>query len=516
MSTPKTESCIAIDFGTSNTSVYVYKNGEYQNPVYTAENYYCIPSVAMIDKYGIHIPDIVDTNQLGMGYIYSVKRILGKVKSQFKDSEIREEIFHCPIKFDSEQNPYFEVSYGAGKNKETQNVYPIEVVTEILKKCKKEAEKLLDNHLDVRDCVMTIPNYFFDSSKEALREAAKRAGLKVLYFLKEPTAAGIRYISDSDEIKEGEMVLVFDFGGGTLDLTLMVRNDNDFEVESQGGNPNLGGNKVDELFCEYVLTKYKDTYNEDLLGNDVNSKHYKRKYSKLLDICNHCKEQLSSLDNVDIILSDFNGGKGDLRISVEEFNEGVLKGRNIIKLVDNAISSLLFDNHVDKKHISYIILIGGSSKIPYIKSHLESYFPSIPISDTTKYNPHTTVVEGAMRVKVNNLYQKVSESLESCLGFKVTDEQNNSKLRIDFHPGLQIPFSTVCYFNLRGNDIDVYRSFNGSERVEGTISVKQAQEKFGKKLIKVEITCNKDTSIVYSVLSEDGRDIGKLELCPKI
>ena len=235
-----------------------------------------------------------------------------------------------------------------------------------------------------------------------------------------------------------------------------------------------------------------------------------------MESCRQYKEQLSSQDNVDIILSDFNGGKGDLRISVEEFNEGVLKGRNIIKLVDNAISSLLFDNHVDKKHISYIILIGGSSKIPYIKSHLESYFPSIPISDTTKYNPHTTVVEGAMRVKVNNLYQKVSESLESCLGFKVTDEQNNSKLQIDFHPGLQIPISVTRYFNLRGNDIDVYRSFNGSERVEGTISVKQAQEKFGKKLIKVEITCNKDTSIVYSVLSEDGRDIGKLELCPKI
>ena len=110
------QSCIAIDFGTSNTSVYVYKNGKYQNPVYTAENYYCIPSVAMIDQHGIHIPDILSRNQTNKAYIYSVKRILGKVKSQFKDSEIREEIFHCPIKFDSEQNPYFEVSYGAGKN----------------------------------------------------------------------------------------------------------------------------------------------------------------------------------------------------------------------------------------------------------------------------------------------------------------------------------------------------------------------------------------------------------------
>ena len=102
---------------------------------------------------------------------------------------------------------------------------------------------------------MTIPNYFFDTSKKALREAAKRAGLNVLYFLKEPTTSGIRFISDSNEIREGEMVMVFDFGGGTLDLTLMVRNGNDFDVKAQGGDPNLGGTKIDEIFCKYVLQK---------------------------------------------------------------------------------------------------------------------------------------------------------------------------------------------------------------------------------------------------------------------
>ena len=255
MSASKTEDCIAIDFGTSNTAVCIYKNGTYLNPVDIAENYYCIPSVAMIDKHGIHIPDIVDTAQSTKAYVYSVKRILGKVKSQFGDSEIDEGIFHSPLKFDEHQNPYFEVSYGARKNKETRNVYPIEVATESLKKCKKVAEARLDSYPEFRDCVMTIPNYFFDTSKKALREAAKRAGLNVLYFLKEPTTSGIRFISDSNEIREGEMVMVFDFGGGTLDLTLMVRNGNDFDVKAQGGDPNLGGTKIDEIFCKYVLQK---------------------------------------------------------------------------------------------------------------------------------------------------------------------------------------------------------------------------------------------------------------------
>ena len=519
MNSIKPEDCIAIDFGTLYTAVFVYKEGRYLNPVYCCETNYCIPSVAMIDKNGIIVPDKLDKSH-SKAYIYNVKRILGKNKSQIEDSEIDEGIFHSPLKFDEYQNPYFEASYGFGRNKETRNIYPVDVVTEILKKCKEVAERYLDNHLEVRDCVMTIPNYFFDTSKKALKEAARRAGLNVLYFLKEPTAAGIRFISNSNEIKEGEMVMVFDFGGGTLDLTLMVRKGNDFEVKGQGGDPNLGGTKIDEIFCEYVLQEYKDQYGEELLG-EVGSKKYKRNYPKLLESCRQMKEQLSTENNAYIIISDFKKGNEkeaieDMKISVEEFNAKVLKDGNIIQRIETAIKSLLSENHYDKEHISYVILIGGSSKIPYIQDYLKTFFKSIPVSDTKNYNPHTTVVEGAMRVKVNNWYHEVSESLESCLGFKVSDGHNNSELRIDLHPGLQIPFSTEDYFNLSGSDIDVYRSFNGRERIEGTIKVKPALEKFGRQKIRVKITCNKDTSIIYSVYSDDGREIGRLELSPKI
>ena len=268
MDSIKTEECIAIDFGTSNTAVYTYKNGKYLNPVYTVENYYCIPSVAVVDKHSIIIPDIVNQTQVKNGFVYNVKRILGKVESQFGDSEIDKRMFNSPLKFDEHQNPYFEVSYRVKKSKETRNVYPIEVVTEILKRCKEEADNLLDTSPEFRDCVMTIPNYFFDPSKKALREAAKRAGLIVLYFLKEPTTSGICCLEDKGEImngkekkvidlgiKEDEIVMVFDFGGGTLDLTLMVRNGDDFDVKAQGGDPNLGGTKIDEIFCKYVLQK---------------------------------------------------------------------------------------------------------------------------------------------------------------------------------------------------------------------------------------------------------------------
>ena len=514
------EDCIAIDFGTSNTAVYTYVNKQYENPVYCAETNYCIPSVAVIENKKIIIQDKLVNYQKSKGYIYSVKRILGKNKSQFKDSEIDEGIFHSPINFDKPQDPYFEVSYGAGKTKETIKVYPIEVATEILKKCKKVAENKIGSHLEVRNCVMTIPNYFFDTSKKALKEAARQAGLNVLYFLKEPTAAGICCLHDKEgkkgdnkgvtnmEIKEGEMVLVFDFGGGTLDLTLMVRNGNDFEVKGQGGDPNLGGTKIDKVFCEYVLQKYKDEYGEDLLG-EVGSAMYKKHWPNLLDNCREFKEQLSTMHSCDIPLVDFNGEGDEMTVSVDEFNDNVM---SVIKpRLDRAINEIVSCVN----DINHVILVGGSSKIPYIHRYIKHMIPNVKVH--TNVNLHTVVAEGAMRHLVNKTKEVLlKEFFESRLCFKVSDEYNHSKFQLHLRPGLQIPITITRYFNLNGSDIDVYRSFNGRERIEGTIRVKQAREEFGRKMVRVRITCNKDTSVVYSVYSENDREIGKLEISPKI
>ena len=516
----KTEDCIAIDFGTLYTAVYVYKQGKYLNPVYCCETNYCIPSVAMIDNRGIIVPDKLDKSH-SKAYIHNVKRILGKNKSQIEDSEIDTEIFHSPLKFDEYQNPYFEVSYGFGRNKETRNIYPIDVVTEILKKCKEVAERDLDNHLEVRDCVMTIPNYFFDTSKKALKEAAKRAGLNVFYFLKEPIAAGICCLDDKEiykwgnrvinmDINEGEMVMVFDFKEDSLDLTLMVRNDDDFEVKGQGGDPNLGGTKIDEIFCEYILRKFKNQYGEDLLG-EVGSARYKRNYPRLLSLCHEAKEQLSAVLNCEVPLAEFTAKCDDVTVSQEDF-EGIIMSK-IKPRFDRALENVILKRNIDQ--INHVILVGGSSKIPYIHRYFSNMIPNAKVH--TERNPYTIVAEGAMRhlmIKKEEMLRK--EFLESRLCFKVSDEYNNSKFQLHLRPGLQIPFTITRYFNLSGSDIDVYRSFNGRKRIEGTIRVKQAREEFGRKMVRVQITCNEDTSVVYSVYSENDREIGKLEISPKI
>ena len=507
MNKVKPEECIAIDFGTSNTAVYTYINKIYVNPVYCAEANYCIPSVAMIDRKSIIIPDKLDKSQKSKGYIYSVKRILGKNKSQFKDSEIDEGIFHSPINFDKPQDPYFEVSYGPGKSQETRKVYPIEVATEILRKCKEVAEKKIDSHLEVRNCVMTIPNYFFDTSKKALKEAARLAGLNVLYFLKEPTAAGIRFISDSNEnteIKEGEMVMVFDFGGGTLDLTLMVRNDDDFEVKAQGGDPGLGGDKIDELFCSHVLQKYKDEYGEDLIG-EVGSKKYKRNYTKLLTLCREAKEKLSAAKSFDVPLAEFNAECDDISITVNEFEGSIMS--EIKPRLDRALENDIFKRNIDQ--IKHVILVGGSSKIPYIHRYIRQWIPNAKVH--TNQNPHTVVVEGAMRHLVNEY--KVEEVFEDSLGFEVSKEMSEH-----FFPGIRLPCSTIKYFTLHenkeDNQINVYRKVNGKWQLQGKIDL-QATREMGMstdQTVQIRVTCSNDTTVTYTVLDRRRKEIGNLSL----
>ena len=508
MSKVKPEDCIAIDFGTAYTAVCVYVNGKYCNPVLCAETNFCIPSVAAIDKYGITVSDKLIKPHPSKGYIYNVKRILGKDKRQFEESEIDEEVFHSLLKFDELQNPYFEVSYGTGSSAESRNVYPIEVVTEILKKCKNMAEIFLDSHFDVLNCVMTIPNYFFDPSKKALREAAKRAGLNVLYFLKEPTAAGIRFISDPNakpRIKEGEIVMVFDFGGGTLDLTLMVRNGDDFDVKAQGGDPSLGGDKIDEIFCKYVLQSYQNQYGEDLLGDNVGSKRYKKKYAKLLDLCREGKEILLSNRCSVIPLGDFNVELDGMSITVEEFNGNVMK--IIQSRIDTVLENDIFKRNIDQ--IKHVILVGGSSKIPFIHNYIRQWIPNAKVHRS--HSPHTVVVEGAMRHLVNEY--NVEEVFEDSLGFEVNKEMSEH-----FYPGIRLPCSTIRYFTLNNNrddnKIKVYRKVNGKWRIEGVIDLQAALEmgiRTGQ-TVQIRVTCTNDTSVTYTVLDRKRKEIGTLDL----
>ena len=386
MSSQTIDDTVFIDFGTSNTTVRVLRNDGIVNPVACVQSHNCIPSVAVIDDSGIAIPDYI-TRQPTKGFVYNVKRILGKSRDQLKGSNISEELFHSLLEFDANGKPYFEVSYGRPNNRQKKLVYPEEIVREILKKCKEKAEKELDHPVD--KCVMSIPNYFFDTSKEALRQAAKDAGLEVQYFVKEHTAIGVNFIHDSSDlgIRDGELVLVFDFGERALDLTVMRRKKNNFVVEAQGGNPNLGGNNIDQSICQWALKTYENDYGVNPLGSNPDSARYKRNYSLLLNYCRECKEMLSSQLSFDIPFSNL-GVDNDITLTQKEFNNAIMRD-DILILVEEALQPILNEYG---REIDHIILCGGSSNIPIIESFLKDLIPDVPIHKPV--DPQMLVVEG--------------------------------------------------------------------------------------------------------------------------
>ena len=386
MSSQTIDDTVFIDFGTSNTTVRVLRNDGIVNPVACVQSHNCIPSVAVIDDSGIAIPDYI-TRQPTKGFVYNVKRILGKSRDQLKGSNISEELFHSLLEFDANGKPYFEVSYGRPNNRQKKLVYPEEIVREILKKCKEKAEKELDHPVD--KCVMSIPNYFFDTSKEALRQAAKDAGLEVQYFVKEHTAMGVNFIHYSSDlgIRDGELVLVFDFGERALDLTVMRRKKNNFVVEAQGGNPNLGGNNIDQSICQWALKTYENDYGVNPLGSNPDSARYKRNYSLLLNYCRECKEMLSSQLSFDIPFSNL-GVDNDITLTQKEFNNAIMRD-DILILVEEALQPILNEYG---REIDHIILCGGSSNIPIIESFLKDLIPDVPIHKPV--DPQMLVVEG--------------------------------------------------------------------------------------------------------------------------
>ena len=404
MSSWTMDDTVFIDFGTSNTTVRVLTNGEIINPVACVQSHNCIPSVAMVDDSGITIPDYI-TRQPIKGFVYNVKRIIGKSRDQFEDIEISEELFHSLLEFDANGKPYFEVSYGRPSNRQKKFVYPEEIVRELLKKCKEKAERWLDHPVD--KCVMSIPNYFFDTSKEALRQAAKDAGLEVQYFVKECTAIGVNFIHYSRDlgIRDGELALVFDFGDVALDLTVMRRKKNNFVVEAQGGNPNLGGNNIDQSICQWALKKYEDWYGVKPLGSNPDSVRYKRNYSLLLNYCRDCKEMLSSQSSFDIPFSNL-GLDNDITLTQWVFNKTIMQG-DILESAEEALQPILKEYG---REIDHVILCGSSSNIPIIQSFLQDLIPDVPIHKPM--DPQMLVVEGIATIAKYDLAHDAQLAVE--------------------------------------------------------------------------------------------------------
>ncbi len=364
---------IGIDLGTTNSVVAVMEGGE---PVIitNSEGGRTTPSVVAFAKDGNRLVGQVAKRQAVTNpenTLYSIKRFMGR-----KYDEVQEEIKQVPYKVEKAGNG--DVSIGV----EGKSYSPPEIAAMILQKLKQSAEDYLGSKVD--QAVITVPAYFNDAQRQATKDAGKIAGLEVLRIVNEPTAAALAYGLDK---KKDEIIAVFDFGGGTFDISILEVGEGVVEVKSTNGDTHLGGDDVDEVLVSWIIDEFKKDQGIDL-HND------KMALQRLKESAEKAKVELSSAMETEInlpfITADASGPKHLVmkltRSKFEQLVESILK--RLMPPVEQAIK----DAGLEAKDIEEIVLVGGSTRIPKVQEMVKAFFGKEP---NKSVNPDEVVALGA-------------------------------------------------------------------------------------------------------------------------
>jgi heat shock protein 1/8 len=313
--------------------------------------------------------------------IFDVKRLMGK---KITDDDIKEELSRLPYEVVEHDNTLkVKVNY----LDEIKYYTPEEISSMILLKMKSIAEKKLG--VEIKNAIITVPAYFNNAQRQATELAGKLAGLNVLRIINEPTAAALAYGFDNSD-KKRSTILVFDFGGGTLDTTVLVMCNNNFKVKSTSGNTHLGGVDIDYRLSIYVIAKLKD---EAIKKWKMSQKEFEDKLTlkmrrKILDASEKAKRTLSSSVSAKI---EFEYGDHEFKLDVsrmvfekiceECFNSCMVPVHKVIK-----------DAGINRGDVQKVVLVGGSSRIPKIQQLLIDLFGDILCNSV---NPDEVVAYGA-------------------------------------------------------------------------------------------------------------------------
>ena len=306
--------------------------------------------------------------------VYDAKRLIGR---KFNDQIVQNDIKNLPYTVENENDkPVIKVSY---KN-ESKTFQPEEISSMVLTKLKETAESYIGD--TVTDAVITVPAYFNDSQRQATKDAGIIAGLNVLRIINEPTAAAIAYGLDKTESEK--TVLIFDLGGGTFDVSLLVIEDGIFEVKATAGDTHLGGEDFDNLLMKHFIDEFKRKNKLDITDN-------KKSLRRLKTACERAKRTLSTSSSASIELESlYDGIDMFTNISRAKFESLCI---NLFNKCIDPVSKVLQDSGVSKSSVDDIVLVGGSTRIPKIQSLLSDYFNGKELNKGI--NPDEAVAYGA-------------------------------------------------------------------------------------------------------------------------
>ena len=364
---------IGIDLGTTNSVVAVMDGGE-PKVIINEEGSRLTPSVVAFTKDGETLVGQVAKRQAVTNpenTIFSIKRFLGR-----KYDEVNEEMKMVPYKVKKASNGEVRVEI-MGKE-----YSPPEISAKILQKLKKSAEAYLGT--EVTDAVITVPAYFNDSQRQATKDAGKIAGLNVLRIINEPTASALAYGLDK---KKDERIAVYDFGGGTFDISILEVGDNVVEVKATNGDTHLGGDNMDQRIIDWLVAEFKKDQGIDLSQD-------KMALQRLKEAAEKAKIELSSTVETDInlpfVTADASGPKHlNVKLTRAKFEQMV---EDIIEKSHKPCEIALADSKLQKSDINEVVLVGGSTRVPKVQELTKSLFGKDPHKGV---NPDEVVALGA-------------------------------------------------------------------------------------------------------------------------
>ena len=364
---------IGIDLGTTNSVVAIMEGGE-PKIIINEEGSRLTPSVVAFTKDGEILVGQTAKRQAitnPENTIFSIKRFVGR-----RFSEVQGEIKTVPYKVvaDQEGNVRVEVR---GKQ-----YTPQEISAFVLQKLRKSAEAYLGQTIE--DAVITVPAYFNDSQRQATKDAGRIAGLNVLRIINEPTASALAYGLDK---KKDETIAVYDFGGGTFDISILEVGDNVVEVKSTNGDTHLGGDDIDQKVIEWIVSEFKKDQGIDLSKDRM-------ALQRLREAGERAKIELSTAIETEInlpfITADSAGPKHLnmklRRAELEQFAD------DIIQRTIGPCKSALEDAKLSKDKIDEVVLVGGSTRIPKVQEVVKDFFGREPHRGV---NPDEVVALGA-------------------------------------------------------------------------------------------------------------------------
>ncbi len=372
---------IGIDLGTTNSCVAVLENNQ-PRVLENSEGKRTTPSTIGYTESGeILVGDVAKRQAVTnpQNTLYAVKRLIGR---RFDDKEVQRDISVMPFNIVKADNGDAWVSLKDGKK-----MAPPQVSAEVLKKMKKTAEDILGEK--VTEAVITVPAYFNDQQRQATKDAGRIAGLEVKRIINEPTAAAMAY--GEDKVKGEKKIAVYDFGGGTFDISIIdideVDGEKTFEVLSTNGNTHLGGEDLDKRVIDYLIGDFKKSNGVDL-SKDILA------LSRLKEAAEKAKIELSSANQTDINLPYITAGAaGPLHMNVT-LTRAKLESlvEDLVKSSLEPVTTALKDAGLSKNEVDDVLLVGGQTRMPLIQKTVADFFGKEPRKDV---NPDEAVAVGA-------------------------------------------------------------------------------------------------------------------------